>query len=274
VSSQGGRIAQFAGRRDARWSSRTAALAVPASVVSHTPLSVPPPWDGDFEAAWTLPRGAVSGELLRGPAGQYVAAVVWASPEDCDAWLHAESMEATRAATTVFKACRSEEGGDAAPAPSGAKEAVAAGGGAAAGAAAAAAARLVEQRQGLGSSARPEVDPRTLFAIAAGEDVDIDLEDELVISGGDPSFLDDSLWETGPAASKGKASSAQADDEPGEGDEPTFDEVLKHGGDATFLDDSLWKAAESRSAKGGIRPDKQPAQFEWDGMVDETAHWD
>lgn len=89
-----------------------------ASVVSHTVISVPPPWDTAFEDAWTLPKGALRGSLMRKSIGTYLAEAEWASRGDCEQWLFGSSMELTKAATSIFE--RRKSHGDSSSGASGA----------------------------------------------------------------------------------------------------------------------------------------------------------
>ena len=120
------------------------------------------------------------------------------------------------------------------------------------------------------SERAPNVDPAVIFAISAGEQVDIDLEDEVLISGGDPSFLEGN-WER-PAKATSPISGSDPDaarrkldtffakeDEYEEDDE---EDVLFHGGDPTFLDPTAWNSKSTE------------AELEWDGKEDDYAHFD
>ena len=191
-------------------------------------MSIFSPWNKKFEETWEPPERAVAGSLLRDKkTGEYIAVLEWASEVDCAAWV--ESDDGLNDKTMHYTLCRgggqlhtksqtdpkaqTEESEEAKPR------------------------RLENPLKGLMPSLRPgkgffdgppEVDPEVLFAISAGEDVDIDLEDEVLISGGDPSFLDDSKWQSNPI---------------GEENEPDLeDDITASGGDPTFLDDRTWGA--------------------------------
>lgn len=214
---------------------------------------VPAPWDEQFEAGWEAPQSALRGSLLRGPVGQYIATLEWASLVDCEAWLNDnDAMQAARSSTTIFKDCNSRR-------------------------------QETSVRQtGLASfdERSPNVDPRTLFAIAAGDAVDIAEEDEVLVSGGDPAFLDASKWPTPAAGSQvSKQSSSSSLDQVydaaavratllatypsgSSGEDPESDdmtELLVAGGDPSFLDDKLWLGDKAQ-------------EEEWDGKEDDSAH--
>lgn len=221
-------------------------LAASGPVISHTPIVVPPPWDENFEAGWAVPKGAVRGSLLCGPAGQYVAAVEWASLSDCSDWLLGTS-DAARNATTVFEVRRSEVG-------------QVRGRAMVASVAASAAARIFKHRPELGSFAmpsdqRPDIDPRTLFAVAAGEE-DVDEEEELLISGGDPTFLDDSAWAVAVGSNSKATQTVVAT-----GARALLERFVPSG--------SSDKDREIDHGKTGGAKRSEP---EWDGIVDDTAH--
>lgn len=222
-------------------------LAASGPVISHTPMVVPPPWGENFEAGWDVPKGAVRGSLLCGPEGQYVATVEWASLSDCSDWLVGTS-DAARNATAIFEVRRSEVGEVRSSAT-------------AASVAASAAARIFKHRPELGSFAmpadqRPDIDPRTLFAVAAGEEVDVDEEEELLISGGDPTFLDDSAW-AAAVGSKSKALPSVV----ATGARALLERYLRSG--------SADNDQEIDEGKTGGAKRSDP---EWDGIVDDTAH--
>ena len=232
---------------------------LPARVVSHTKMQVHSPWSKEFEANWQVPPEALSGSLLRHD-GNYVAALEWASQADCDAWLGQPGMEQTRQSTVQYVVCgavpsASSELDDKTSAGSAPQKAFARdlmdnalGGG-------------IRSRADFEALQAPEVDPSVLFAISAGDDVDIEESDEVLISGGDPSFLNDDKWSSSSQVAEKQqktqldlAHTTEAEDEDDEED------VLFHGGDPTFLDDTLW----------GDQADKKVE--EWDGREDDTAH--
>ena len=232
---------------------------VPAKVVSHTQMQVVQPWSAAFEESWQVPSNALSGSLLR-KDGQYVAAIEWASQADCDAWLEQPGMEQTRALTAQYVVCGMSDDAPAVTTTSAPQQKAFArelmdkafeGG--------------VRSRADLDALNRaPEVDPSVLFAISAGEDVDIDESDEVLISGGDPMFLSDEQWSrrvpnvpTNSAKSKIPSQAMNEHDE--ENDE---EDVLFHGGDPTFLDDTVWASSAG----------KKHEDEEWDGVEDDTAH--
>ncbi|OLP79570.1 hypothetical protein AK812_SmicGene40128 [Symbiodinium microadriaticum] len=212
---------------------------LPARVVSHTKMQVHSPWSKEFEANWQVPPEALSGSLLRHD-GNYVAALEWASQADCDAWLGQPGMEQTRQSTVQYVVCgavpsASSELDDKTSAGSAPQKAFARdlmdnalGGG-------------IRSRADFEALQAPEVDPSVLFAISAGDDVDIEESDEVLISGGDPSFLNDDKWSSSSQVAEKQqktqldlAHTTEAEDEDDEED------VLFHGGDPTFLDDTLW----------------------------------
>lgn len=189
-------------------------LAVSSSTwVSHTSINVPPPWDENFEASWAAPTAAIGGSLLRLTAGHYVAAVDWASLSDCQAWLHAAAARtdpAAQASTQIYERCvsdfdpsrKSVSGG--APAKGVATAAAAAPPPAAVAASVTAvSAALIPGLGNLQSSAgAPEI-PTPAFGTmgSSGEDPEMSEEDELMSTGGDPSFLDDAMWGDAPSTS-------------------------------------------------------------------------
>merc|ERR1711933_384357 len=125
--------------------------------------------------------------------------------------------------------------------------------------------------------------------------------------GGDPSFLDDSMWPSPASDTSGKASTSIGIGSSGEDpDMSEEDELMAAGGDLSFLDDSLWSSP--KSGKGstpvglgssgedpemseedellmsggdpsflddsawGVAPAKKAAgESEWDGFEDDTA---
>ena len=233
---------------------------LPARVVSHTKMQVHSPWSKEFEATWQVPPEALSGSLLRHD-GNYVAALEWASQADCDAWLGQPGMEQTRHSTVQYVVCGA--------APSASKEPEDNPSASSAPQEKAFARDLMDNAFGGGIRSRadfealqaPEVDPSVLFAISAGDDVDIDESDEVLISGGDPSFLNDDKWSSSSKVAEKKHKTQldlvhSTEDE----DEDDEEDVLFHGGDPTFLDDTLW----------GDQADKKVE--EWDGREDDTAH--
>ncbi|CAE7778460.1 dap1, partial [Symbiodinium necroappetens] len=192
-----------------------------------------------LQANWQVPPEALSGSLLRHD-GNYVAALEWASQADCDAWLGQPGMEQTRQSTVQYVVCgavpsASSELNDKTSAGSAPQKAFARdlmdnalGGG-------------IRSRADFEALQAPEVDPSVLFAISAGDDVDIEESDEVLISGGDPSFLNDDKWSSSSQVAEKQqktqldlAHTTEAEDEDDEED------VLFHGGDPTFLDDTLW----------------------------------
>ena len=240
-------------------------------VVSHTTLQVHQPWSKAFEASWQVPARALSGSLLR-KGGQYIAALEWASQAECETWLGQPGMEETRHSTTQYTVCSSPSHqhelstaeDDSSSLPSAPEQKVRA-------------REIVDKAFGGGIRSRadldalnqaPEVDPSVLMAISAGEDVDIDESDEVLVSGGDPSFLNDDKWSSSlRPAEKQKASQTKGyspvveEDDDEEDDE---EDVLFHGGDPTFLDDKLWGTNADKNV------DKNTE--EWDGREDDTAH--
>lgn len=176
-------------------------------IVSHTKMTIFPPWNAKFEENWKLPEGAVSGSLLRTDAGSYLAVLEWDSDLACKRWIALEEL--LRENTVIFRSVSSEN-------PATDKRQFSAG-------------RPVGTRSSTRlSDEPPDVDPAILFAISAGEDVDIDLEDEVIISGGDPSFLDDEKWPSNPM------------DEEDESESDLEDDIALSGGDPSFLDDQSW----------------------------------
>jgi len=221
-----------------------------AKVVSHTKMQVSQPWCSGFETNWHVPNTALSGTLLR-QGGQYVAALEWESAADCAAWLAQPGMEETRDSTTQYEVCNSLT--DAPPAesrhvlPNAVPTVV---GNAISG--------TIRSRADLDALNHiPDVDPSVVFSISAGEEVDIDESDEVLVSGGDPSFLDEKRWSAHkPPQSQVQTFNTDSHDD----DEEDEEDVLFHGGDPTFLDDSMWDDATPPEAE------------EWDGKEDDTAH--
>ena len=152
-----------------------------AKIVTHTEMTVFEPWSSKLEETWELPKGAVAGSLLRDEKGAYLAVLEWPSELACDTWLANQKHAAKQLAkqTVKYSECAAGAAGAASKASGGDSEA------------SQFQQKLQQMQQAALASDRPEVDPKVLFAISAGEDVDIDLEDEVLISGGDPSFLDD-----------------------------------------------------------------------------------
>jgi len=273
-------------------------MSATGTVISHTTLVVPHPWDEAFEAAWSAPRGAISASLLRGPKGQYVAEAEWASRADCESWMAGPIMESVRATTTVFERRREEAAVARQPASASAKETGSRGGAFSSAPSADLRSTLDRISAGaresatLGSSGEdPEMDEEEELMMAggdpsflddslwsspesakqpvpsklgsSGEDPEMDEEDELMMAGGDPSFLDDSLWSS-PASAKESAPSKLGSS----GEDPEMDEeeeIMMAGGDPSFLDDSAWGVAPKKNVVGDA---------EWDGIEDDTAHLD
>lgn len=198
-------------------------------IVTHTKMNIFHPWDEKFEQIWEPPEGTVAGSLLRDGSGAYLAVLEWASATDCKEWL--ESDDQLKMHTVQYKMCsmaksESSVSKDEREDMKSTKPR-----------------RLENPLNGLMPSLRPgkgffdgppEVDPEVLFAISAGEDVDIDLEDEVLISGGDPSFLDDQKWQSNPV---GEEDGADLEDD-----------ITMSGGDPTFLDDQTWGADDDESS--------------------------
>merc|ERR1712032_494787 len=105
------------------------------------------------------------------------------------------------------------------------------------------------------SSKVPSVDTRSVLdSIGAvgssGEDPEMSEEDELMMAGGDPSFLDDSLWSS-PSSAKGSTGVEMGSSgEDPEGSEE--DELMMAGGDPSFLDASLWSSPSSAKGSTGV----------------------
>lgn len=194
-------------------------------IVTHTRINIFYPWNEKFEETWEPPEGTVAGSLLRDESsGEYLAVLEWDSATGCDHWLNSDkhlkdnTVQYTVCSGTPKLVDTSEKESKETELEKRPR-------------------RLENPLKGLMPTLRPgkgffdqppEVDPEVLFAISAGEDVDIDLEDEVLISGGDPSFLDDQKWQSNPM---------------GEEDEPDLeDDITASGGDPTFLDDRTWGA--------------------------------
>lgn len=153
-----------------------------AKIVTHTQMTVLQPWSTKLEETWELPEGAVAGSLLRDEKGVYLAVLEWRSELARDAWLAGQpglpqDLEKHTMKYYERAACKRSVGSEGSDADASEFQQ-----------------KLQQMQQAAlarSSDRPPEVDPAVLFAISAGEDVDIDLEDEVLISGGDPSFLDD-----------------------------------------------------------------------------------
>lgn len=135
----------------------------------------------------------------------------------------------------------------------------------------------------------------------------MDDEEELIAAGGDPTFLDDSLWSSpASAVASGSGSLGSSGEDPELQEE---DELMMAGGDPAFLDDSQWAGSPAESAalssfsglgSSGEDPEMDeetellmsggdpsflddrawqataPAaeSDEWDGREDDSAHFD
>ena len=195
-------------------------------IVSHTQMMIFPPWDEEFEANWEVPEGALSGYLLRSGSGTYLAVLEWDSELAYKRWMSlGKRPDLLNEKTKIFHRVNPKSETEKPEKPKSAESAA-----------------EIFKRLGLSKTRSetqaeqaekrvfddrpPEVDPAVLFAISAGEDVNIDLEDEILISGGDPSFLDDQKWQSNPV---------------GEEDEADLeDDITFSGGDPSFLDDQMW----------------------------------
>eukprot|EP00438_Fugacium_kawagutii_P026920 Skav231932 [mRNA] locus=scaffold2283:3318:4178:- [translate_table: standard] len=217
-------------------------------IFTETRMNVFYPWSKRFEETWEPPEEALAGSLLRGESGEYMAMLEWDSMADCELWLNSDqhlkdnTLKYQVCSGSLFKRpekVSSKELENVEPGRSGRSVPEVPG------------RRLENPLKGLmppmqslrpGFDRPPDVDPAVLFAISAGEDVDIDLEDEILISGGDPSFLDDQKWQSGDPMS--------------EEDGPDLeDDITASGGDPTFLDDQTWRADDEDESDVDLEDD-------------------
>mmetsp|Transcript_74755 Transcript_74755/g.177850 ORF Transcript_74755/g.177850 Transcript_74755/m.177850 type:complete len:249 (+) Transcript_74755:73-819(+) len=179
--------------------------------VSHTEVAQAK--SGNVEKEWSLPDGATRGSLLQQAAGKYVSVFEWPSQEAFFKWLCKDASRAE--VTTLFEQReqaaassavmsfidddddRDDEvwGGD----PSFEDD------------------RAWQRARGPGSSEKSE-DTRPLAGavglpigaeVIQESEVDMDEEDEVLFFGGDPSFMDDSLWEKPEASDTSKSASSK-----------------------------------------------------------------
>lgn len=222
---------------------------------------------------------------MRGSAGEYVASVDWASFAACKRWLESgENSARAAAATTIFECRRGN-------------------------AAAAAVERAAAATVAADALVAAGMDPRAVFAFAAGESLEgVNEEDELSLAGGDTSFLHDSRWakwskpsraapdaapmmnaaefaaaKAAKAAKAAPAVTTAASVVAGKvvtypsgssGEDPEYeegDEVANMGGDPTFLDASLWRTSP---APASTSSNVLFSDDTWDGLENDSAHLD